>query len=354
MSSIIGQTLKISIFGQSHAAGIGVVIDGFPAGITVDMEKLGQFLARRAPGGDRFSTPRTEEDRPEFLSGIVDGVTCGAPICAVIRNEDTRSVDYRELKDIPRPAHADFTAQMRYGGYQDVRGGGHFSGRLTAPLCIAGGLCMQLLEQKGIAVGAHIYSIGSLQDTPFDPVTVSEKDFPRTRFAVIDPVISEKMQELISDVRTQGDSIGGIVECAVVGMPGGIGDPMFDGIENRLAAILFGIPAVKGLEFGSGFAAARMRGSENNDPFCIQDGAICTQTNHHGGILGGISSGMPILFRVAFKPTPTIALPQQSVSLSKMEEVELKARGRHDPCVVPRATVCVEAAAAIAVCDMIL
>lgn len=353
MSSIYGNRLSVSIFGQSHSPAIGVTIDGLPAGFSIDFEELHRFLTRRAPGKDPFSTPRKEADTPVFLSGLVGNVTCGAPLTAIIQNTNTRSGDYDDLRDLPRPGHADLTAQIKYGGFQDVAGGGHFSGRLTAPLCIAGGICLQLLKAEGISVSAHIASIGTIEDRRFDPLTATESVAGKA-FPVLDDVQGEKMQAYIAEAKADRDSIGGTVECAVTGLPVGLGDPMFDGMENRIARICFGIPAVKGLEFGSGFAGSTRRGSENNDAFAVEYGAIRTVTNHHGGILGGITSGMPILFRVAFKPTPSIAKAQQSVRLSTMREDTLEIQGRHDPCIVPRAVPCVEAAAAIAVYDALL
>jgi len=281
------------------------------------------------PGQGKHTTERREADEPEFLSGLVDGVTCGAPLTAVIRNTDTRPSDYDRLWDIPRPSHADYTAYIKYGETRDVRGGGPFSGRLTAPLCVAGGIFLQLLKREGINIAAHIVQIGGIAD-------------------------SEQMPAAIEEARQAGDSLGGIIECAAVGVPAGIGEPMFDGIENRLASVIFGIPAVKGIEFGNGFAAAGLRGSENNDAFFMSGGSVKTRTNNHGGILGGITSGMPITFRVAFKPTPSISMEQDSVSLSKKENVKLTITGRHDPCIVPRAVPCVEAAAAVAIYDVLL
>lgn len=358
MGSIYGENIHISIFGQSHSAAIGVSIDGLPAGKRIDLQQLGAFLARRAPGKNAYSTKRKESDLPEILGGMVEGRTCGAPFAAIIRNQDTRSQDYSNLKDIPRPAHADYTAQMKFGGAQDVAGGGHFSGRLTAPLCIAGGICIQLLEQEGIHIGAHIQSIAGIPDDALDAVkvqadqlaTVRQKEFP-----VLNDLQGVQMREAIEAARQENDSVGGVIECAIVGAPAGLGDPMFLGMENRLAAILFGIPAVKGLEFGNGFACAALRGSENNDAYDIQKGnGIGTKSNRHGGILGGITSGMPILFRVALKPTPSIGREQQSISLMQKKQVPLVIQGRHDPCIVPRAVPCVEAAAAIAVYDAFL
>lgn len=353
MSSTYGDTLKMSIFGQSHGAAIGVTLDGIPAGLPVDTDVLQQFLNRRAPGQNDFSTPRKEEDAPEFLSGILDGYTCGAPIAAIIRNKNTRSGDYSNLKDCPRPGHADYTAQIKYGGFQDVAGGGHFSGRLTAPLCIAGGLCKQWLETRGIHIGAHIAAIHDVEDVPFDPMA-PELDKVYTLFPVLDLEKGEQMRGEIASAKADGDSVGGIIECAITGLPAGMGNPMFGGVEGKLAQILYGVPAVKGVEFGIGFRAASLRGSENNDPYTLENSAIQTATNHCGGILGGITNGMPVLFRVAVKPTPSISRQQKSVSLSRMEETQLIVKGRHDPCIVPRAVPVMEAAAAVATFDMLL
>ena len=353
MSSTYGNNLKLTIFGQSHGPAIGMTLDGIPAGLPVDMDKLQAFLARRAPGQNDYATPRKEADKPEFLAGIVNGYTCGAPIAAMIQNSNTKSGDYENLKDCPRPGHADYTAQVKYRGYQDVAGGGHFSGRLTAPLCIAGGLCIQWLQEKGIQIAAHIDSIHGIEDEHFDPMAPQidkiNKDFP-----VLNVAAGKQMQDAIAEAKRAGDSVGGIVECTITGLPAGLGDPMFNGIENRIAQIVFGIPAVKGVDFGIGFDAAMRKGSENNDPFTVDNGVIKTTTNHSGGILGGITNGMPLVFRAAFKPTPSIAIPQQSVSISQMEEMELVVHGRHDPCIVPRAVPVVEAAAAIAIFDTIL
>ncbi len=349
MSSSYGENLKLTIFGQSHSPAVGMTLEGVPAGSTIDLERLGLFLARRAPGRSDYSTPRKEPDLPEFLGGFVGNTTCGAPIAAIIRNTNTRSGDYDELRRIPRPGHADFTAQQKFGGAQDHSGGGHFSGRLTAPLCIAGGICLQLLEQQGITVISRIASIGSIRDIGELSSSTAEKEFP-----VVDDARGREMRELISASRAAGDSVGGVVECAVLGLPAGLGDPMFDGMENRIAAIVFGIPAVKGVEFGDGFGAAARTGSENNDAYIVENGRIRTATNHCGGILGGITTGMPLTFRAAFKPTPSISAPQQSVDMKEMKEAVLSVHGRHDPCIVPRAVPCVEAAAAVAVYDALL
>ncbi len=355
MSSTYGEKLKLSIFGQSHGTAIGITLDGIPAGLPVDMQKLQAFLNRRAPGRNNYSTPRREEDAPEFLSGIVDGHTCGAPIAAVIYNKNTRSGDYDNLKDCPRPGHADYTAQIKYSGYQDVAGGGHFSGRLTAPLCIAGGLCKQFLEGKGIRIGAHLSVCAGVPDDPvFLDWVNPDLDMIGTEFPVLNPDAGLKMQEEIEKARADGDSVGGLIECVITGLPAGLGDPMFGGMENRIAQIVYGIPAVKGLEFGSGFTGSYLRGSQNNDGYIIKDGKIQTEKNYAGGILGGITNGMPLVFQAAIKPTPSISIPQKSVCLSRMTEQQLVVKGRHDPCIAPRAVPVIEAAAAIAVYDAYL
>ena len=353
MSSNYGENLKLSIFGQSHGPAIGMTLDGIPAGLPVDVEILQKFLNRRAPGHHDWSTPRKEEDAPEFLAGILDGYTCGAPIAAVIHNTNTRSGDYTDLKDTPRPGHADYTAQIKYGGFQDAAGGGHFSGRLTAPLCIAGGLCKQWLEEMGIKIGAHIDFLGGITDSPFDPLE-PEIRLVSQNFPVLSPQAGQAMRKRIEEVRQMGDSIGGEIECAITGVPAGIGEPMFSGVESKIAQIIYGIPAVKSLEFGIGKVAAYSLGSKVNDPFIQENNEIRTATNHAGGILGGITNGMPILFRVGIKPTPSIGKLQKSVNLQTMEAVELEIKGRHDPCIVPRAVPVVEAAAAIAIYDLIL
>ncbi len=353
MSNITGNRIKISIFGQSHSRAIGFTLEGLPAGIRIDMERLKAFMQRRAPGNSPLATQRKEADEPEFIAGLADGLTCGAPLTVLIWNKDAHSKDYSNIKDMPRPGHADYTASVKYGGYNDIAGGGQFSGRLTAPLCAAGAIALQLLEERGIRVFSHIYSIADVKDTPY-PLTGPFEDVSGKELPVIDNDVMNKMQERILKAKEELDSVGGTVECAVTGVRAGLGDPMFDGIENTIARMVFGIPAVKGLEFGRGFEAASLRGSENNDEFCIEEGVIKTRTNNHGGILGGITSGMPIVFRTAFKPTPSIARPQKSVSLSKMEEGVLEIKGRHDPCIVIRAVPCVEAAAALSILDHVL
>ncbi|MBQ3099960.1 MAG: chorismate synthase [Clostridia bacterium] len=355
MSNTIGDKIKCTVFGQSHSEAIGVVIEGVPAGLTLDMDFINKFMARRAPGKGKHTTSRKEADLPKIVSGIVDGVTCGAPICAVIENGDTRSGDYENLKKVPRPGHADFTAYTKFDTFNDIRGGGQFSGRLTAPLCFAGAVCMQLLSERGISVAAHISRIADVKDTPIDPIdpqkelfSVENKDFP-----VIDDNAGTKMLSVIEEARLDGDSVGGIIECAVCGLDAGYGDPMFDGVENAIARAVFGVPGIKGIEFGAGFDVANMRGSENNDPFTVKNGKIVTETNNCGGILGGITNAMPIILRCAVKPTPSIAKEQRSVDLKENENTLVTVKGRHDPCIVPRAVPAIEAVTAIAIANLI-
>ena len=349
MSSSYGENLRIHIFGESHGPAVGVTVEGIPAGEAVDLAELQRFLDRRAPGRNAWSTPRKEADVPEFLSGLREGKTCGTPLTAILKSANTRSGDYDALRDVPRPGHADYTAWVKYGESRDSRGGGHFSGRLTAPLCVAGGICLQLLAREGITIISRVAAIGGVRDEGELTASTAEKAFP-----TVSDSAGEAMRSAIAAARAEGDSLGGVIECAVLGLPAGLGDPMFDGMENRIAAAVFGVPAVKGIEFGAGFAAAGLRGSENNDAFSVENGRIITESNHCGGILGGITDGMPLTFRAAVKPTPSIARPQQSVDLNTGEIVPLTVTGRHDPCIVPRAVPCLEAAAAIAVYDALL
>ena len=356
MSSEFGNILKVSVFGQSHGKAIGVNIDGLPAGEPIDLEELNAFLDRRKPGKSPLSTARKESDTPVFLSGLENGVTCGFPLCAIIENSDQHSSDYSELADKPRPSHADYTARVKWGGHADMRGGGHFSGRLTAPLCIAGGIAKQILARRGIFVGAHLAAVGTENDAPFPlhPTAELFDAIAAKPFPVVDDGAGDRMQALILEARQDLDSVGGIIECAAIGLPAGLGDPMFGGVENRLAAALFGIPAVKGVEFGLGFGSSRLCGSENNDPFTVENGQIVTETNRAGGILGGITTGMPITLRVAIKPTPSISQAQRTVSLSAKEPAELVIRGRHDPCIAHRAVPVVEAVTATVLLDLLL
>lgn len=357
MSSTWGNQIKISIFGESHGAGIGVVLDGLPAGAPIDMDAVLLQMARRAPGNDPAATRRREADTPEILSGMLDGHTTGAPLAALIRNSDTRSKDYANVALVPRPGHSDFSAFFRYAGFNDIRGGGHFSGRLTAPIVFAGAICRQILAQHGVTVGAHLLSAGNVCEEAFDPAAVNAEllnslnDRP---FPTLSEDAKQQMRDEIERARMDCDSVGGVVECAAVGMKPGVGNPMFGGVENVLASILFGIPAVKGVEFGAGFTAAKMRGSENNDPYRVaDDGSFIAETNNHGGSLGGITSGMPVIVRAAFKPTPSIAKPQRSVDLSARSNEELVIHGRHDACVAVRAIPVVEAAVCIGLLDLL-
>ena len=347
----IGDKLKITLFGQSHGPAIGCVIYGFPAGKRIDWDAVSVFMARRAPGQNAWSTPRKEADAPEILSGLgADGLTCGAPLAAVIRNTNQHSGDYPDLLNVPRPGHADYTAGIKYGPAWDYRGGGQFSGRLTAPLCFAGALCLQWLQEKNIRVAAHIARIGKVCDEVPDTAHPSFPLYEAGAFPVIDPEKGRAMQDEIEAAKAAGDSVDGAVRCVVAGFPAGVGGPCFGGLEGKMAQALFGIPAVKGVQFGD----TQPHGSENNDAFRIENGAVSTLTNHCGGILGGISDGMPLHFTVSFKPPPSIAKPQQTVDLRAMKETEMNLRGRHDPCVVPRAVPVVEAVAAIILTDLLL
>lgn len=356
MSSILkGNKLSVSVFGQSHSESIGAVIDGLPSGVLIDEDFVSSFMKRRAPGQNTFSTSRKEADKPNILSGVVDGVTCGAPLCVKIDNTNTRSQDYENLKSVPRPAHSDYAAYVKFDGHNDISGGGQFSGRLTAPLCFAGAVCIQILKEKGVSIKSHIYSVKDVCDETYDMENLFDDD------AIVDPffpVLSrfkgEQMKTVIDVARENCDSVGGVIECAILGLPAGLGDPMFDGIENIISKNIFGIPAVKGIEFGSGFDGTKMYGSENNDEFIIKDGKVQTFTDNHGGILGGITSGMPVIFRAAIKPTPSIGSVQKSVNLKTMKAEDLQIKGRHDPCIVPRAVPVVEAVAAITILDLML
>ena len=357
MSSGFNGGIKFSLFGESHGKGIGVVLDNLPAGEPIDLDKIGEFMARRAPKKDGTSTTRNEKDIPEILSGFYEGKTTGTPLGVVIYNSDQHSGDYGNIAKTARPAHADYTGFLRYNGANDPRGGGHFSGRITAPLCFAGAVCAQILERRGVTVGAHIKSIKDVKDESFDPVKVTAEQLNSVKkraFPVLSNEAEQKMRELINSARMDLNSVGGIIECAAVGFPAGVGSPMLDGLENIISRLVFAIPAVKGIEFGNGFGCTDLFGSENNDEFCIVDEKIVTKTNNHGGILGGISSGMPIIFRAAFKPTPSISRPQNTVDFKENRETELVIKGRHDPCVVPRAVPCVESAMNIALLSALL
>ena len=356
MSSEFGKLLRVSVFGESHGPAVGVLMDGLPSGEAVDIAELQRFLDRRRPGQDALSTSRREADVPRFLSGLSDGRTNGFPLLAVLENRDQRPGDYNAFRDVPRPGHADYTAFVKWRGAADMRGGGHFSGRLTAPLCVAGGIAKQILARRGIYSGAHLYRVADVFDRAF-PLRPTEELFDavaRKPFPVLSDAAGEAMRAAVEKARRESDSVGGGVECAASGIPAGWGGPMFEGMESRLSAALFGIPAVKGVEFGAGFAASGLSGSRNNDPFALEQGRVVTTSNHSGGILGGITDGMPLLLRAAFKPVPSIARPQRSVNLATGEEVTLTIPGRHDACVAQRAAPVVEAVTAAVVLDVAL
>ncbi len=356
MASTWGEKVKISIFGESHSDGIGVVIEGLPAGETIDMDKVLLQMQRRAPGQDKSATTRKEADTPHILSGFIDGKTEGSALCVIIGNTNTRSGDYNNVLNSPRPGHSDYTAFVKYKASNDIRGGGHFSGRLTAPLVFAGAVARQILENKGITIAAHAYKIAGVKDESLDPVNVTKEELNvlnKEYFSVISKDAKSKMAEKIEEARLNQDSVGGVIECAVIGLPVGLGEPMFGGVESKLASILYGIPAVKAVEFGKGFDCAELLGSENNDEFYYdKNGEVKTYTNNSGGILGGITNAMPLMLKVAVKPTPSISKGQRTVDLVKKENTNLVIKGRHDPCIVPRAIPVVEAAVAIAILDL--
>ena len=355
MSNALGNKYRVQIFGQSHSPMIGAVIEGVPAGVAPDMDFISAFMARRAPGQGALSTARREADRPQIVSGLNErGETCGAPLCALIANADAHSRDYDALRDVPRPGHADYTAFVKFDGHNDIRVGGQFSGRLTAPLCFAGALAMQLLQTRGVRVKARVQAIAGIRDMDVDLAAPPLDAIAAEGLPTVSPDAARRMAEAILAAKSAGDSVGGVVECFATGLPAGLGEPMFDGVENRVARALFGIPAVRGVEFGLGFAAAELRGSAHNDAYHMSEGRVVTETNRCGGVLGGITTGMPLIVRAAFKPTPSIALPQASVSLKRNQDAPLTVQGRHDPCVVPRAVPCVEAAVACVLFDLML
>ena len=357
MSSVIGDKIKLSIFGESHGEAIGCVIDGLPAGIKIDMNAVYKDMQRRAPGKDKTATPRLEKDIPHILSGMLDNVTTGAPLAMVIENTNTKSGDYSNLMTVPRPGHSDYPAYVKYGGNNDIRGGGHFSGRLTAPLVFAGSVAKQILSQMGVTIGAHIKQIGSVCDAVSD-LNKTDKSLLDTlsssTFSLIDETKEQAMRDEIEKARLSLDSVGGIIECFAVGLPVGLGGNMFDTVEGKLASILFGVPAVKGVEFGIGFGFADKRASEVNDQYEIKNGRVSTLSNNNGGVLGGMTDGAPLSVSVAIKPTPSIAKKQKSVNLLTMENAELEIHGRHDPCIVVRAVPVIECAVAIGLLDLMM
>lgn len=352
MSGVWGNKLKISVFGESHSAAIGVVVDGVPAGLKIDFDEIKVQMARRAPNGGEFSTPRTEADEVEILCGVMDGVAEGTPICAVIRNTNVRSKDYSQLREVMRPSHADYGYKVKYDGFNDYRGGGASSGRLTAPLVFAGAIARQLLKNKGIQVVSHILSVADVKDRRFDTEITAEEisSLKSAVLPLLDKSKEDDVRKVIASARADGDSVGGRIECAVTGLKAGLGDPLFDSIESVLSSLLFSVPAVKGVEFGNGFGITEMRGSEANDSWHYgEDGVLRTLTNNNGGVLGGITTGMPVVFNVAIKPTASIFKEQDTVNVATGENVKLSLKGRHDPCIVVRALPVIEAAAALAV-----
>lgn len=353
MKNTFGNNLTVTLFGESHGVAIGAVVDGIAPGIVVDTENIKNMLSLRK-GLAEISTPRREEDEFEILSGVFEGKTTGTPLCIVIKNNDTRSKDYTKQKDLLRPSHTDFTANAKYHGFEDYRGGGHFSGRITAPLVAVAGILIPALQKKGIFIGSHISKCGGVEDSDFNDLKADIKALSNKEFAVLDDAKGEKMIEAIKQARAEGDSLGGVVETAVIGMPKGVGEPWFDSMESVLSHALFSIPAVKGVEFGAGFDFANMKGSLANDSFVNCEGEIVTKTNNSGGINGGITNGMPIIFRTVFRPTPTISKPQDTVNIATNENAVLEAKGRHDPCIVHRAKVVVDAVTAITVADMLI
>jgi len=355
MANSYGKLFKISLFGESHSAAIGVVIDGVPSGVKLNMDEIMFEMGRRAPGNNDFSTPRKESDIPEILSGVFNGITTGTPICAVIKNTNTRSSDYHP--EILRPSHADFSGKLRYNGYNDYRGGGHFSGRLTAPVVFAGAIAKQILKKENIDIFAHIKNIGKVCDDTLDFVNPDVNILGKLKEKTLPFINEEKAAEAenaILAARSGADSIGGSIETVVAGVPGGVGSPFFESVESRLASMMFSIPAVKSVEFGIGREFSEILGSQANDSFIIDNNEIKTKTNNNGGINGGITNGMPVVFSVAIKPTPSIGKEQETVNVDTKENIKAKIGGRHDPCIVQRAVPVIEAATAICVLDMVL
>ena len=357
MSGMWGNKLKVSIFGESHGVGIGIIIDGLPSGVEINMNEVLKEMGRRAPGKSKLSTARKETDSPEILSGFFEGKTTGTPLCAIIRNGDQHSKDYGKLKDLMRPGHADYPGYIRYSGFNDYRGGGHFSGRITAPLVFAGAICKQVLAGKGIFIGSHVKSIGEVEDKSFSEVELTKELLDNLKTKELPLLLSDKedlMRETILKAKSDLDSVGGTIECTVLGMNPGVGNPFFDSVESTLAHLMFSVPAVKGIEFGKGFEMTKLRGSECNDEYYYDGDKVKTYTNNNGGITGGITNGMPILFKVGIKPTASIAKKQRTIDISEKKDAELEIHGRHDPCIVQRAVPVIEAATAIGILDLML
>ncbi len=355
MASVYGTKLKISVFGESHGEAIGVVVDGFPAGMKIDFDAILAFMKRRAPGGN-FSTKRKEADIPRVVSGISDGYTNGYPICAIIENTNQHSASYQEKMTVPRPSHADFAAALKYGEYTELHGGGHFSGRLTAPLVFAGALCSQYLALNGIEIAAHVKEMLDVSDCSFDMNVTAEalRELKTHSFPAIDVTAASAFADIINAAQEKGDSVGAKLECAVVGLPAALGEHMFESVEAEISQLVFAIPAVKGIEFGAGFDFCHMYGSEANDAYEILNGKTVTKTNNCGGIVGGMTTGMPIIFSVAIKPTPSIFTEQDSVDMVSGTNTKLKINGRHDPCIAVRAVPVIEAGCAIALTQLML
>ena len=353
MSFTLGNKLKITVSGASHSESIDVAIEGLPAGLRIDMDEVNAFLKRRQGGNARYTTARKEKDEPLVECGIEDGVLTGGELRAKFVNTNAKSSDYKKMRTVPRPSHADYTAYVKYKGELNMAGGGFFSGRMTLPMCFAGALCSQVLRQQGIKIRAHILSVGDISDEAFDPVSDSAAELADHVLPVVSASAGDKMVSLMESVSADGDSVGGCIECKVTGVPAGLGDPIYDSVESVISYGMFGIPAIKGIEFGEGFGVCSDHGSTCNDPFIIKDGKVSCATNNSGGIQGGITNGMPLIFRVAVKPTPSIYKPQRSVDLEKMEECELQIEGRHDSCIVPRVVPCVEAMTALMLLDIL-
>ena len=350
-----GENIKISIFGESHGKAVGCIIDGLGSGIALNMNYIMKFMARRKSDGV-LGTRRIEEDIPVILSGVTNGITNGFPLAIMIENKNVRSKDY-DNDILPRPSHADYVALIKHKGFADLRGGGHFSGRLTAPLVFAGAICSAILKNKGITIGSHISRIADLKDVPFEKVTLSENNLSLLsdmKIPLNNKLIESEIIDCIENARDQGDSVGGIIECGIHGIEAGVGSPFFRSVESTLSSMLFSVPAVKGVEFGAGFDFAKMKGSVANDNYCNDDNEIRTTTNNNGGINGGITNGMPIIFSCAIKPTPSISKLQKSVNLNTNKEQEISIVGRHDPCIVLRALPVIEAVTAIAILDLIM
>lgn len=357
MSGVWGNNIRLAIFGESHGKAIGISIDGLPPGLSLDLDEINHEMQRRAPGRNNISTQRKEKDQFEILSGYFNGRTTGTPLMMIINNKDTRSRDYEKTRHMLRPGHGDYSGHVRYKGFNDYRGGGHFSGRLTAPIVFAGAVAKQLLKVHGITIGAHIYRIGDKMDTPFDMVSVNDSTLRALRdkeFAVIEEKNNPIMKDIILKAKEEQDSVGGIVETAIINIPAGLGRPFFDSVESKISSLAFSIPSVKGIEFGMGFDISKIKGSKANDSFCIADGDIKTRSNNNGGINGGITNGMPIIYRVAIKPTPSIAKAQTTVDIRDNKETTIEIEGRHDPCIVPRVVPVMEAIGSIAILDLML